>query len=555
MRQKGNAFENMECFRGAKQVASSVILNRVIHQLKEWGVPRIGIVSGSILFSLFFVIFLSMRVSQQDMSLLYGDLDLREGGQITEKLQSVGVQFDVRDGGKQIYVPTNELLKLRMLLAEAGLPNGGGVGYEIFDRSDVLGSTSFIQNVNFSRAVEGEISRTIRTLQGVVAARVHLAMPKKVLFSKDNPKASAAVVVKMRAGADRLSGKQVKAIQHLLASSVPGLTTENISILDDRGLMLTSGAEKGTSPPLALNEARITYETRLARMIESLLEQSVGLGKIRAEVTAELNMDHVTEKSEIFDPQGQIPRSVHNTSRIQRSADNESRTPTSVQSNMPNPSPNAGRSNQSNESQQSEETTNYEISKTIKTAVREVGSVKRLSVAVLVDGLYEKDLKGQEMYQPRSPEELAQLTKFVKAIVGFQAERGDVVDVLNLKFVRSPVLPSAEESFWGSLQMDRGDWIRVIEAGILGFVTLLLLFFVLRPALKRTSKSAETPLIGNGHVSSEQERSSKTLSENGMEDVEVASPPTRVEKLRQIESFVQNETKEATLALRIWMKQ
>ena len=539
----------------------------ILNYLKTIGKTKLAIGASGGLLALAFLFFLLTRVSQPDMALLYGDLDLRDSGQISEKLQTMATPFEIRDGGKQVYVPSNEVLKVRMGLAEAGLPMGGAVGYEIFDRSEILGSTSFIQNINLLRAVEGELARTIRTIQGVAAARVHVVMPQRALFSKDHQKPTAAIVLKMRGGVSRLGANQIQSIQHLVASSVPELTPDHISILDDRGVLLASGSEKiGSNGPGSMADARTLYETRLARMIESLLEQSIGIGKVRAEITAELDMDRVTEQSEIFDPNGQVARSTQTHSDMQRGAETGSTSgPSGVQSNIPNFStPGGTGTSQNNESQKSEETTNYEISKTIKTSVREMGGVKRLSVAVLVDGLYEKTPNGQEVYKARTSKELEELTQLVRAVVGFQAQRGDVVDVMNLRFAKSPELIAEKESLWNTLGLQKKDWVRIIESLIVASVILLIFLFTVRPLLtSRAERIAASGLEGQSLDARKMDPSFGELAEGTLQpSIEGAGSQTstslpllaREDKLNQIEELIQKYPDSAAMLLKRWLK-
>jgi flagellar M-ring protein FliF len=521
------------------------------------------------------------RISQPEMALLYGDLELREGSLITEKLQNSGISFEMKDGGKQIYVPASEVLKSRMMIAEAGLPAGGSVGYEIFDRSDVLGSTNFVQNVNLLRAIEGELARTIRTLHGVSAVRVHVVLPQRTLFSKDRQKPTAAVVLKMRNESVRLSSPQVQAIQHLVASSIPNLLPDSISILDDRGVLLASGGEKERGHgSFAFQETRIMYETRTVRMIESLLEQSIGVGKVRAEVSIDLDMDKVTEQAESFDPESQVARSIQSVSDTQRSNEGGgNNVPTSVQSNIPSMTAGStgGSGSQSSEGHKSEETTNYEISKTIKTAVKEMGGIKRLSVAVLLDGTYEKDDQGKEIYKERDPKEIKLLTKLIKAIVGFQEKRGDIISVMNLPFAKTEIL-SDEEGFFKRLGFSPKDWVRIIEALVLGSVVLMVFFFVFKPYMGSLLKTSDPSLGKTGNVFEEMGIAGPKVATTALMpgfsgNLEMAPPlrylneqegyqnetpplsnPDRLKILEMVEELIKKEPENAALILRIWMK-
>ncbi|MCH7898385.1 MAG: flagellar M-ring protein FliF [Proteobacteria bacterium] len=279
--------------------------------LQGLGAPRVLVllvVSASVLGLLGYF---GVRLSEPPMTILYGDIDPSDAGQIVTKLEAMGVPYELRGGGTQIFVPTDRALRLRMAMAEEGLPSGGSIGYEVFDRSNSLGSTRSMQNINLLRALEGELARTIRSLSQITGARVHLVMPKRELFSRDTIDPSASIVIEM-AGGNRLAKAQVLAIRHLVASAVPGLKPAQISIIDSRGNLLARGGDgedDGVMAAVASQDYRQALENRLKRVIEELLEQSVGIGKVRAEVSAEIDFDRITISSEIFDPESQVVRS------------------------------------------------------------------------------------------------------------------------------------------------------------------------------------------------------------------------------------------------------
>jgi flagellar M-ring protein FliF len=488
---------------------------------------------------------------QGPMALLYKDVDLRDSSSIVSKLQSIGVRYEVRDGGTGIYVCEEEVPRIRMQLAEAGIPESGTVGYEIFDKTDVLGTTSFVQNVNLLRALEGELARTIQTIHGVGGVRVHIVLPKRALFSKEQQKPTAAVVIKMR-GNRRLGNDQVQAVRYLLASSVPGLNSENVSVLNDRGVLLATGEEKAAGVPTAAEEMRVVYETRLARMVESLLEKSLGPGKVRAEVTVEVNLDRVTQQSESYDPDSQVARSTQSINDVSRSSSQNDNAATSVQTQLPNMTQQqSGGDVSSNESKKSEDTTNYEISKVVTTAVKEIGGIKRLSVAVLVDGTHEQDAKGEDTYTPRTPEEMRELERLTKAIVGFQATRGDTVDVVNLKFSKfseSEFSEPSQNHFW-----NLGTW------NLYHLLLLVLLFGLLLGGIligrrflslmKRVDgRSIETSFDG-------EEQQSQSVNSEAWEDDEELEVRTNPQKaLALVEKVIRERPDNASLIFRSWMK-
>lgn len=520
-----------------------------------------------------FLIVTISRLTAPEMALLYGNLDISEGAQIVSRLEGMDVPIELKGGGTQIYVPADQVARLRMNMAEVGLPSGGSIGYEIFDRSDVLGSTSFVQDVNLLRALEGELSRTIRSIQNVAAARVHIVLPKRELFSREKQLPTASVVLKMRGGS-KLTNAQVQAIQNLVAFSVPGLLSEQISIVDDKGNLLARGEGKEVGSmsglPPGVEEARLAYEANVSRMVESLLEKSLGAGKVRAEVSVEMDLQRLTEQSETYDPDGQVIRSTQSSSDTE-SSQNGSNTATTVQNNLPNlASGNQGGGTRS-DGKKAEETVNYEISKIVKTQVKELGGIKRVSVAVLVDGTYQTGDANQETYIPRGTEELQQITKLVKAAVGFKADRGDTIEVVNLRFStdRGDDFSLADNMIMG---LERKEFIDVMQIGIFALVILVVFLFVIKPLMRRAIDVRGAPAtagVANGNVGPTDGEigTSTNLDHTGVSHGEGISEEERVEApheqivgtmkvitLKQIEGLIDEHPEEAVMLLRTWMK-
>ena len=334
---------------------------------------------------------LAARINQPTMGLLFSELSAQDSGQIVTKLEAQNVPFELRAGGSQIYVPADRALRLRMTFAEQGVPRGGTIGYEIFDRGEAIGATNFVQTLNHVRALEGELSRTIGSLGPVAAARVHLVIPRRDLFSRERQEPTASVILRLRE-AGRLPRPQVNSIQHLVASSVAGLKPARVSIIDDRGNLLARGQAEGddsaTSSASNAEEMRRNYEQRLARTVEELLERSVGAGKVRAEVTAEMDFDRIVTNTESL--RSRRPGRALDADRVgerrcegsQRHGARFRRRPTCPTAMR------AGQQGQNtNRTTRNEETVNYEITKTVRSHIREAGAVRRLSVAVLVDGV------------------------------------------------------------------------------------------------------------------------------------------------------------------------
>jgi flagellar M-ring protein FliF len=376
-----------------------------------------------------------------------------------------------------------------MTLAEGGLPKGGGMGYEIFDKSDALGTTSFVQNINNLRALEGELSRTIRALDRVQAARVHLVMPERPLFSRDKVEPSASIVLKVRG---TLEPQQVRAIRHLVASAVNGLKPQRVSIVDETGRLLADGAGDDASGEVSADERQMAFEKRMRQQVETIVSSVVGPGRARVELTADFDFNRVTQTSDKYDPDSRVVRSSQTREESSASADGRENQVT-VGNEVPNGNQRTGNGAAEtnaaaprDQSRKSEEIVNYEISKTTKTEIIEGGRVNRVSVAVLVDGTYGRNDKGESTYQPRSKEEIEQIAALVRSAIGFNAKRGDQVQVVNLRFAESPAMPISEPSTWLSmLQFTKDDIMRAIEMGVMGILGFVVLLMVVRPLVRR----------------------------------------------------------------------
>ena len=435
-----------------------------------------------------FFAFLTTRISQPNMTLLYSDLEVRDSGQITQKLDAMAVPYQIKGDGTQILVPADQVAKLRMTMAEAGLPHGGSIGYEIFDKSDALGTSSLVQNINQVRALEGELSRTISSLNAVQSVRVHIVLPRREMFSREQQEATASIVVKMR-GADRLAKPQVAAIQYLVASAVPGLKPTRVSIIDGDGNLLARGDGDSGAAAIAstVEEQRVNYENRLSRNVEELIERTVGPGKARVDVHADMDFDRITTNSKTYDPDVQIPRSTQTVAESSDSSDSGDQ-PVTVQTNLPNAQTAAGTNGGRSKTARNEETTNYEIGETTRSQVRETGEVRKLSVAVLVDGTYTIAADGTRTYQPRSPEEMKQLTGLVRSAVGYDEKRGDSVELVNMRFTGiDEAMPAAPATLLG---FEHADVVKMGEMLVIAVVAVLFILLVVRPLLMRVLENS-----------------------------------------------------------------
>jgi len=453
---------------------------------RTMGPVRLAVLAGVALVLAGFFVWILSRASTAQQSLLFGDLEMGDAARIVAQLDASGIPYQLSNGGTTILVASDQVARTRLALAEQGLPAGGSIGYEIFDAGDMLGASNFQQNINLVRALEGELSRTIRAIDTVKAARVHLVLPRREVFSRDKPEASASVLLQMR-GRTRLTPAQVAAVQQLIASAVSGLTAGRISIIDGQGTLLSESQDGGD--PVATTAAKADHrrrelESRLSRTIEELVERTVGQGKVRAEVNAEMDFDRVNTSEEIFNPEGQVVRSTQTVEQSSSSREGSTTPPVGVATNLPDANAESSAQNSAGSSDtRSEETVNYEISKKVINHVRESGVVKRLSVAVLVNGVSEVAADGTRTYQPRSPEELQQLTTLVQSAVGYDAQRGDKVEVISLRFVEPELPPEVDTSVL--LGLEKSELMRIGEYVALFVLALLVLLLVIRPLVAR----------------------------------------------------------------------
>jgi flagellar M-ring protein FliF len=461
-------------------------LNGILEFLKNLGAPRVAAMGAVALGLVGFFVYIILRMSQPQMALLFSDLTLEDSAQIVKELERRQVRFQIRNEGGQIFVAQEQVARVRLQLAETGMPRGGGVGYEIFDKGDALSSTSFVQNMNQLRALEGELARTIRGIERVQTARVHLVMPERALFSRERTEPSASIVLRVRGG---LEPQQIRAVRHLVASAVRGLSPQRISIVDESGRLLADGAgDAAGMTGTSIDERRASQERHLREQVESIIASVVGPGRARVQVTADMDFNRVTQTSDDFDPERRVVRSTQTREEQSNSGEASRDGQVSVGNELPGANQTTPQQAATREaSRKSEETVNYEIARTQRTEVTEGGRVKRVSVAVLVDGLYARDAQGNVNYQPRPPEELERIGALVRSAIGFDQRRGDQVEIVNLRFAEAPQLaaPEAPKPWWMIYDLTKEDIRYAIELFVLLIVSILVMLFVVRPLLRR----------------------------------------------------------------------
>ena len=524
--------------------------------LKSLGAARIAAMGAVTIALIGFFGFLIMRVTAPQMTPLFTDLTLEDSTAIVKELERQGVPYELRNDGAIVLAPKDRVPRLRMSLAEGGLPKGGGVGYEIFDKSDALGATSFVQNINHLRALEGELARTIRSLDRVQAARVHLVLPERPLFAREAPEASASIALKVRG---LLEPQQVNAIRHLTASAVSGLKPERVSIVDESGRLLADGSRSGDNMGANVDDRQSAYERRLREQVENIVSSVVGPGHARVQLTADFDFNRVTQTSEKFDPEGRVLRSSQTREESSATADNKQGQVT-VGNAIPGAPPPDATPVARDQTRKSEETVNYEISRSTKTEVIEGGRLNRVSVAVLVDGIYTKNDKGETVYQPRDKEEIDRIAALVRSSIGFDQKRGDQVEVVNLRFAEVPANVAPEPSgIMAYLQFTKDDIMHWTEELIMLLLGIVVLLTVVRPLVKRIIAPERVPadgaLDGGAHAAIAAATEIKAVPSATAKMIDIAQVQGQVhaQSVQKVGELADRNPAEAVSIIRSWL--
>ena len=543
-------------------------MNSFVETLKQLGPSRLAIMAAILVGLVLFFIFVSLRVSTPAMKLLYSDLSSSDSGAIAAKLEESEIPYEVSSDGGRIMVSEAEVGRARLLLAEAGLPNGGSLGYELFDKQSGFGTTNFVQNINQVRALEGELARTISSLGSVRSARVHLVLPQRELFSRESRPSSASVYVGVRPGAV-IEREQILAIQSLISSAVPDLKAQNVTIIDSNGNLLAKGGEEDQEGMLSVKaeELRRSYESRLTNKIEEQVSRIVGFGNVQAIVTAEMNFDRISTNEELFDPESQVVRSSQVTEE-----NNTEREPVaddvSVQNNLPGIGGDLLADNApTEESNRLEEVTNFEISRTVRNTVREIGAVTNLSVSVAVDGRYITNAEGERVYEERSAEEIAQIEELVRAAIGYDEDRGDTLTVKNFQFEEIDTnAEGVDESMLFGFQ--KADLIDAAEVLLVGIMIILVVLLVLQPMVSRllatdekdvdeeleadllTMRTAAPALEGPDASELDEDEEEESLI-----DIQGVDGKVKSSSIRKVEEIIENYPNETVSVIRSWMTQ
>jgi len=477
-------------------------------------------------------------VNQDQYRVLFSNLSAEDAEKISARLQEKGISYKVGSAGDSILVPSEHVSELRLDLASLGLPLGGGVGFEIFDKKN-FGATEFVQRLNYQRALQGELSRTINSLDEVQYSRVHIVMPKRSLFTEEQEEPTASVIIKLKPRR-RLQASQIEGVAHLVASSVEGLQSEKVTILDSRGNILSNVQTKSKFAKVtdSQREYQESLEADLANKIQSILERVVGRGNAVAKVSANLDFTSIEKTEEVYDSEEPVARSLHRKSKVSYAP---------IKSGESTVSPIKKGTNDSYKTKQEEkdETINYEINRSVSKTVMPVGKIDRLSVAVLVDGIYHKNNKGIEEFQPRSKKEMKSLENIVKNSIGFNASRGDQVVVTSMPFKTIELETGPDErGFWK-------DGLTFLMPFMKYFVSLIALvfvvFFILRPLVKLILKE-----VGDQEAGGAPELLS--VPDNQLENPKIPMVHKSLNNVEVVKTLANQDAKQFAELLRNWIK-
>ena len=543
--------------------------------LQRFGIGRWGVILGGAAGVAALLVALMLKMGNEPSALLYSNLDLKEASEITAALDQANVKYETKGDGSTIMVPRDSVASTRLMLSSKGLPTSGSVGYEIFDNTSALGQTDFVQNLNRQRALEGELARTIRSLEGVSAARVHLVLPKRQLFEEEAAPPTASVVV----GLSRrdLGADQIRALRNLVAGAVPNLKPERVTVVDESGKMLAAGAEDdgGLAGEMAADR-KAEVEERLRRAIRDVVEGVVGPGKARVQVTAEVEQTRVTEQRETYDPDGQVVRSTSTVEEEARDGGSAMDTAVGASANIPGSEAADGGLSGGSQNGRTEETTNYEISRTTRTEVQEPGAIKRLSVAVAVDGLTTTGPDGKTSYAPRPAADMQKIEQLVRTAMGFDQARQDQLQVVNVRFNREADGVGGTAAGSPLFNFDKNDMMRGVELLVLAIVAALIIFFVVRPLLKSAGGAgvqASVPALAMAAAGGPPGQAALTsaagnvvplpaqaqLSLPGPSEMDQRIDIARIEgavktsSVKKVAEFVENHPEESVSILRGWL--
>lgn len=498
------------------------------------------------------ILAMSFWIKTPDLQLLYANLSEQDASAIVDNLKSQKIPYELSNQGKTIRVPANQVHEIRLKMASEGLPEGSEVGLEIFDETS-LGMTDFIQKLNFQRALQGELSRTIKTLDAVDHARVHLVIPKQTLFIREKPKGKASVTIKTKAG-KFLNERQVQGIVHLIASSVEGITADNVVVVDVKGNLLSGSQE--TNAGAARSSSNYQHKRRVEQELEknilAMLEDALGQGMIIARVTAKLDFEKNDQTEEIYDPDSAVIRSQQTASESTVGA-----TPTGgvigVQAQLPagENQGGTGTSGQPSKRDKNNQVTNYEINKITRVVSKPTGTISKLSVAVMINGVMAENDAGEEEYQARTQEEMDKYTQIVQSAVGYNEERGDQIKVENIQFDRSVELQRLKE-----LEREKQiDLAFQVGKYILGLIFVILFYTrAIKPIINWMTTSPKKEEEVEEEVTTDGMTDEQRREEEELQRLE-AGLASASEMRKSVTDFIEKDPKYTAGVVRKWLRE
>lgn len=453
----------------------------------SWSLGKKVWVAGGSMAAIGALVSLLMGTEPSNLSPLMSNLTPEDANEITEQLSTMKVPYKITRSGTTVMVPKEQVHELRLKMAAQGLPKGGGVGFEIFNKPE-FGLSRFAEKLNYRRGLEGELRRTIRSMDVVNDARVHVVLPKRSLFREKEEPASASVTLHLSRGRG-ISEGQVQSIVHLISSGVEGLTSDGVTVVDSTGRTLAKGGD-GLNMARGMEE-QLKMETNLEQRITQIIERVVGAGKASVQVSAELDYTKSEFLQETYDPENLAPRSEQATEEIKGAdADAVGGIP-GARANVVGGPAQAGDIAGGTGDRRTSKTTNYELSKTTRREVAQVARLKRLTVAVLVDGVRTVADDGAETVADRDPEELARIKDLVQRAVGFNENRGDEVTVVSMGFIPTP----DEVEMTQEQTMTWQDWFHMLWKPVLGFFFILVLLGIMLSMRKMGDGGVPTPIL------------------------------------------------------------
>lgn len=464
-------------------------IQSIIANLKSFGVRRLALMGGIAALVMAVIGIASVYLNRPAYETLYVGLERSDVNQIGLVLADAGIGFDVGSDGTSVLVPAGTTAQARMLLAEKGLPTSANAGYELFDNVGSLGLTSFMQQITRVRALEGEIARTIQSISGVKAARVHIVMSERANFRRDEQQPSASVVIRY-AGND--AEKSAMSIRHLVAAAVPGLSADKVTVLDSNGNLLAAGDDPSNTSAARTLGVEQTVEAQIGDNIRRALTPYLGPDNFRASVKADVNTDTRQTEETIFDPNSRVERSVQSVKTNEASNQKQASTPTSVEQNLPETQTTSTEGPQStSQNDRKEEITNYEINSKKIATVSNGYTVNKMSIAVVVNQDRLKTILGKDATPDQIAKRVADIQKMVASATGFDDKRGDIIDVSAVEFINGlDGEPIDQPGILASIGTYTGT---LINAGAFIVVVFLVAFFGLKPmaaALTASSKPA-----------------------------------------------------------------